>query len=170
VRGRCVRHACPPCGAPLARRDAADAGDTDRGAAQDLTLRLALDGEAERSGWTMALRASAIGVSRDDQRLRYGTSQEEAPLLDLADCTVESRRRGLAVTIGHQPAGSHRFLPNQFRRRGVGARAQVGSALSLGGALLHGRQLAGRTSSPSSICSLWGDGTPRPRGLARCEA
>lgn len=127
----------------LDRRDPPDVEPTDRSAYQDLTLRLAVEGETARDGWTVALQGNAVGVSRAEQRLRFAELEGRAPLLDLADYSVQLRRDRLAFTIGHQSAGTHRFLPNNFGSRGVGGRAQLGSALTFGGALLHGTQLAG---------------------------
>lgn len=127
----------------LDRRDPSDVELADRAALQDHTLRLAVEGDAARDGWTVSLQGNAVGVSRAEQRLRFATLDDRAPALDLADYHVQVRRDRLAFTVGHQSAGTHRFLPNNFGSRGVGGRTQLGSAISLGGALLHGTQLAG---------------------------
>ena len=51
-----------------------DTGADDRGLYQDVTANVGFDGTVARRGWTVKSRANAVGVSQDEQRLRFAAA------------------------------------------------------------------------------------------------
>ncbi len=127
----------------LDRRDPPDVEAFDRRRYQDVTVRIAVEGQAERDGWQLSTNGNAIAVTQEQQRVRFAELQGEAPALDLADYRLHATRPGVEFTIGHQAAGTHRFLLNGFGSRGIGGRASLGPAVAIEGALLNGTHIAG---------------------------
>lgn len=113
-------------------------GGTGRGLYQDITANLGFDGALARQGWKLSSRANAVGVSRDEQRLRFGQLGLDAPAVDLSDYLMELSRGPAALSLGHTSFGANRHLVNGFSSRGVTAGYKVGQTAQLGLAALGG--------------------------------
>ena len=131
-----------------------DPGVEGRGLYQDVTLNLGFDGGFARQGWALKSRANAVGVSRDEQRLRFAEQGLEAPAVDLSDYLMELSRGPATLALGHTSFGGHRHLLNGFSSRGLTAGLKLGPAAQLGLAALNG-------SSPI--------GWSNPLGLSRSD-
>jgi len=122
----------------IAQGHSPEAGDPSRGFYQDLTTNLGLDGAVARRGWSVTSRAHAVGVTRDEQRLRFAQQGLDAPAVDLADYLVELGRGPATLSLGHTSFGANRYLLNGFSSRGITAGVKLGSAAQLGLAGLEG--------------------------------
>ncbi len=110
---------------------------------QDLTFRLGLESALSRSGWELAFRGNALGVTEETQRLRWGERQLDAPALDLADYQVRLARGGARLGLGHLATGANRHLVSGFSSRGLMAGAQLWRGAELEAAVLNGSNVVG---------------------------
>jgi hypothetical protein len=122
----------------IAQGRSPDTGEESRGLYQDVTANLGFDGSAARGGWAVKSRASAVGVSRDEQRLRFGQDGLDAPPVDLSDYLLELGRGPATLSLGHTGFGANRHLVNGFTSRGLTAGLKLGPAAQLGLAALNG--------------------------------
>ena len=122
----------------LAQGRSPDVGEDERGLHQDVTANLGFDGSLARQGWTLRSRASAVGVSRDEQRLRFAERGLDAPAVDLSDYLLELERGPATLTLGHTGFGGNRHLLDAFSSRGLTAGLRLASGAQLGLAALNG--------------------------------
>jgi hypothetical protein len=115
----------------------------ERGFYQDLTANLGFESGLARGGWSFKSRANAVGVSRDEQRLRFGERGLEAPVVDLSDYLLEMNRGPTTLAVGHTSFGANRHLVNGFSSRGVVGGVRMGPAAHLGLAALNGSSQVG---------------------------
>ncbi|HUF35011.1 MAG TPA: hypothetical protein VMN37_03625 [Gemmatimonadales bacterium] len=114
-----------------------------RGTYQDITLNVGFQGAATRPGWILRSQANAVGVSRDEQRLRFGERGLDAPAVDLADYLVQLERGPVQASLGHVTFGSNRHLINGHGSRGASGLVRLGSVATLGLAALNGSSIVG---------------------------
>ncbi len=110
---------------------------------QDITLRIGLETEMTRGKWRLSTAANAVGVSQQEQRLRWSALKEAAPPVDLSDYRMQVARAGTHVALGNLSAGGHRYLLNGFSSRGAAARVELGSRAAIEAALINGTNVVG---------------------------
>jgi hypothetical protein len=76
----------------------------------------------ERDNWSFRTQSNYIGVSRQNEALRFGIRQDRAPKIDLSDYTIQLARGLTSLSFGHLTEGTNRHLINSFASRGVEAR------------------------------------------------
>ncbi len=116
-------------------------GDLDVG--QELTVNFGFEGTAARPGWTVRSRATAVGVTREEQRLRFGERGLDAPAVDLSDYLVELESGPVTAGVGHVGFGESRHLISGFASRGVRGGVGIGRAARLSLAAMNGSSVVG---------------------------
>jgi hypothetical protein len=95
-----------------------------------------------RGGWSLRTQSNFVGVSRQQEALRFGIRQDRAPKIDLSDYIVQLERGPASLSLGHVTEGTNRYLINSFASRGV--EAKVGNArATLSLAALNGSSIVG---------------------------
>lgn len=115
----------------------------DRRTYQDLTLSLGFQGTASRPGWMLRSQANAVGVTREEQRLRFAERGLDAPAVDLSDYLVALERGAVQLELGHVSFGSSRHLVSGVGSRGASGRIRLGSVARLGLAAMNGSSIVG---------------------------
>ncbi len=115
----------------------------DRRTYQDLTLNFGFQGAASRPGWTLRGQANAVGVTREEQRLRFGERGADAPSVDLSDYLLDLDGGPVKASLGHVTFGTSRHLINGQASRGATGLVQFGSVVKLGLAALNGSSIVG---------------------------
>lgn len=116
---------------------------TPRDTFQDLSVRLGLDTTHARNGWVTTSQARMVGVSNQEQALRFGTRGDEAPRLDLGSYQFGVRNRVGSLAVGHGTFGTHRLLLNTFASRGLSGSLQLGPVVDVSLAAVNGSTLVG---------------------------
>ncbi|CAN5870137.1 hypothetical protein BH24GEM1_BH24GEM1_18500 [soil metagenome] len=114
-----------------------------RGFHQDLTASMGFQSAMLRQGWSLETQANAVGVSREEQRLRFNQRGVDAPAFDLSDYLVELGRGPASVALGHTSFGANRHLVSGFSSRGIVGGLRLGPGTQLGLAALNGSSLVG---------------------------
>lgn len=145
---------------------------------QELTLNVGMSGAAARPGWSVRTRAAAVGVTRDEQRLRFGERGADAPAMDLSDYLVELESGPVSAGLGHVSFGGARHLISGFASRGASGAVRVGQTARLSLAALNGSNVVG-WSNPFGLAqsdhrmfagSVALELVPAQPGLVRIEA
>lgn len=116
-------------------------GDFDRG--QELTATMGFAASAVRPGWALRTTANAVGVTLDEQRLRFGERGLDAPAVDLSDYLIAFETGPVAASVGHVSFGASRHLISGFASRGVSGGMRIGEAARVGIAALNGSSVVG---------------------------
>ena len=103
---------------------------------QDVSTSVGERTSHERQGWSIATQSNYVGVTRQEQALRFGTERDDAPRFDLADYLVMLRGTGgTQLAIGNVSLGRNRHLVNAFGSRGLTfTTTRAGATLTLGSA------------------------------------
>jgi hypothetical protein len=103
---------------------------------QDFSVSSGERSSHERRGWSVATQSNYVGVTRQQEALRFGTEGEEAPRFDITDYLVMLRGNGgTQLSLGHVNFGRNRHLVNGFTSRGATfSTTRGGTTLSLGSA------------------------------------
>lgn len=110
---------------------------------QDLNVRAGLDGHYARHGWTTTGQAQVVGVSFQEQALRYGQLQGEAPRVDLGSYRMSVNNGLVSLSAGHTSVGTHRLLLNGFASRGLTGAVRLGPLVDVSLAAVNGSSLVG---------------------------
>lgn len=121
----------------------------DRDTYQDFTFRTGLETRHVRPGLTVRSQLNAVGVTNQQQALRFGLKQDDAPKYDLADYLIKAEAGRAAFSIGHVSAGANRHLINGFASRGIAVETGAGP-FSAKLAALNGSSVVG-WSNPSGL-------------------
>jgi len=113
------------------------------GVHQDLTLSAGLDATLRRGGGEFGAQGLLLGASRTAARLRAAQLDSSAPPVDLASYSLRLTGHGLTVAAGHVGVGSHRYLAQQFRSRGVTAEARFAPGALATVAAVAGSEVVG---------------------------
>ncbi len=116
---------------------------TDRAEYQDVTGQLGGKLNVQRSGWTVQAGANVIGVSYQNEALRFNERAEDAPKVDLADYQLEAQRGTVTAAVGHLSHGRHRHLIDNFGSRGVTVGATVVQGVDVSVATMNGSRIVG---------------------------
>ncbi len=144
---------------------------------QDLAWNGGLSGIARRGGWRAEWQSLVVANARQPLRLRTNQLGAEAPSVDLASYSVQLAHRRGALTAGHVQVGNDRLLANQFRSRGLSARAPLGQRAEVTMASVSGSELVGwddplglaRPSHRLQVASVALEALPKQPGLLRAE-
>lgn len=109
----------------------------------DSTLRLGLRTEHGREGLRITSEVETLGVSRQEQALRFGEEQEDAPQYDLARYRVRLETERFAVEAGHVSVGAQPQLCESFSSRGLIAEWRPTPWLRFGAAGVNGTNIVG---------------------------
>lgn len=115
----------------------------DRAEYQDVTGQLGGMLNVQRSGWTVRAGANVIGVSYQNEALRFNERAEDAPKVDLADYQLEAQRGTVTAAVGHLSHGRHRLLIDNFGSRGVTVGATVIQGVDVSVATMNGSRSVG---------------------------
>ncbi len=122
------------------------AGSPSSSGQDSASLNLHLGGDAQRAGWRLGGSTQFLGVSAQQNALRFAQRGEDAPLFDLSNYTVrmdrtDDPRRFFA--LGHVSYNQHRHLIPGFSSRGAVIGMPIGSAGSATFATMNGTSIAG---------------------------
>lgn len=124
-------------------RPAESAAGVDQNAA---SLNAHLNGELERNGWRVAGRMHTLGVSKQENALRFAQEGEQAPRFDLAEYSLRIERpadtRGF-FELGHIAYNQHRFLVPSFASRGALVGVPLGKHGAATFATMNGSSIVG---------------------------
>ena len=148
----------------------------DRETFQDFVMNAALNTTHARPDFTIETSSNYVGVSRQQEALRFGTQQDAAPRLDLSDYRITARRGTTSLTLGHTSFGGSRHLVNGFSSRGAALTVDRGTTKFTVGAL-NGTPLVGwdhlvgfnRAQHRILGASLGGELVPSRPGMFRLE-
>jgi len=115
----------------------------ERATFQDFSAHAGLQATTTRAGWASAAQINILGVSYRKDAIRFNQEQDAAPLVDLADYTLNAERPGVGLSLGHVSFGTNRHLFDNTSTRGALARVRVGSRTDLALAALHGTPIVG---------------------------
>jgi len=113
---------------------------------QDFSTSVGERSSHERPHWSIETQSNYLGVTRQEQTLRFATEGAEAPRFDLASYLLLLRGTGgTQFGVGNVSLGRNRHLVNGFASRGVTfATARAGATLTLGS--LNGSSIVGFTN------------------------
>lgn len=86
---------------------------------QDLSGQLSVDGEVTRGDFRGTLQMSVLGVSHQENALRFGELQDDAPPVDLSNYLLQFGLGASTLAQGHVSMGSQRHLISGFSSRGA---------------------------------------------------
>ncbi len=115
----------------------------DRAEYQDLTGQFGGMLTVQRSAWTAEAQANVIGVSYQNEALRFNERAEEAPKVDLADYQFGLQRGKVRASVGHLSYGHHRYLMDNFGSRGLTVGATLVDGVDVSVATMNGSRLVG---------------------------
>lgn len=103
----------------LAEGHEPEAAGPARSTYQDLSGQLSLDGEVTRGSFRGTLQMSALGVTHEEDALRFRELEDDAPQVDLSDYQLQLGLGESTLSQGHVSMGSHRHLISNFSSRGA---------------------------------------------------
>lgn len=106
-------------------------------------LQLAFASEHERGNFNLETGANVVGVSKQENALRYGEDGERAPKVDLSDYIVSAKKGRLKLALGHITYGNNPLLLNGLSNRGVNGGYKIMPWLDIGFTQQSGSALAG---------------------------
>ena len=144
---------------------------------QDLTLHTGLQTTHVRSGWTFQTQANFVGVTNEEQALRFRQQQERAPQFDLSDYLLHVEKGIVSASMGHISQGFQRHLMSSFGSRGLSAGLRLGPVGHLSAAMMNGTSVVGwdniagvsRSQHRVALASLGLELLPRRPGVLRLE-
>jgi len=110
---------------------------------RNATGQLDIRGSVARSGWRMQTGLNVVGVTDQQQALRFGTEGEDAPKVDLSRWSLRLDRGKGFVELGHLSYGSSRYLVNGMSSRGIAAGAPLGKWGEVSVAAVNGTSIVG---------------------------
>jgi hypothetical protein len=110
---------------------------------QDLTSHMGFQATLARPGWTLRTQANALGVSQEQQRLRFSQLGLEAPAVDLSDYLVAVESGRVSASVGHVSFGTSRHLASGFASRGATGAVRLHPGVSVGLAAVGGASMVG---------------------------
>lgn len=110
---------------------------------QDFSGQLDVRGEVLHTGWDIAAQGQVVGVSYQNEALRFGELQADAPRIDLAGYNVRLQRRNWRIQAGNVAHGQHRHVSNQFSSRGLEAGLAINGRVDLAVAAMNGTRIVG---------------------------
>ncbi len=110
---------------------------------QDLTAQLGWRTEHVRGNFAIRTNLNVTGVSFQQEALRFGTLQEEAPKVDLAGYGVEIQKGWAKVALGQVSFGTQKHLMSSFGSRGVVLTLSPGKVVSLKVGAMNGSSIVG---------------------------
>lgn len=84
-----------------------------------------------------------MGVSFQQQALRYGEMGDRAPQLDLSSYLLQVDLNKVKVQLGHTSYGTHRYLINSFSSRGVTVAVPLAGRADLSFSAMNGTSIVG---------------------------
>ncbi len=132
--------------------------EPDRRIFQDFSGQLDAQGKFAHSGWSVSTQAQIVGVSYQNEALRFGDLQDDAPKIDLASYNVQVQHGAVGIQLGHVTQGRHRHLITGFGSRGVHAglahrRFDVSVAALNGSRVVGWRNISGLNEPDHRILS-----------------
>lgn len=119
------------------------AQDPDHRIYQDFSGQLGIRGELATPAWRLQASANAVGVSYQNEALRFGELGERAPRVDLTDYLLDARRGPIGLQVGHVVHGHQRHLISGFSSRGTVLSGEWGDHVDLSIAAMNGSQIVG---------------------------
>lgn len=110
---------------------------------QDFTGQFNGQLNLQRPGWTTQAQFNVVGVTYQNEALRFGELQEEAPKVDLSRYLVQVENDQVSVHVGHVAHGRHKMLVNSFGSRGTMAEVNVGERFDFSLAAMNGSRVVG---------------------------
>jgi hypothetical protein len=112
---------------------------------QDLTLNGGEQSTNVKGAWSLRTKSNFIGVTHQQEALRFGTLGTAAPAVDMADYLVQIDRGRSNVSAGTVMFGRNRLLLNNFTSRGLTSLINFGKASVALGAM-NGTPIVGWTN------------------------
>jgi hypothetical protein len=100
--------------------------------------------KVSRRGWSFANKFDLVGVSFQQNALRFGELQNRALKVDLSSYLIEFGKQGLfKANLGHVSFGSNRHLINSFSSRGISVTVPIGKQNEISFAVMNGTSIVG---------------------------
>lgn len=110
---------------------------------QDATAQAGLETEHVRGDFSLTTSVRVLGVTNQDESLRFGEEGEDAPKVDLAGYTVGIGKGAVRLEVGDVSHGSNRYLVDGFASRGLSLRLGLGSRGDVTLAAVNGNAIVG---------------------------
>jgi hypothetical protein len=110
---------------------------------EKLNAQLDFQGVFARGGWTLEPKVNVVGVTVENEAIRFGQLGEEAPQVDLSAYSVGVVRGVGSFQLGSVAFGQHRHLLTGFSSRGLQLRVPLGRTLDVTLAAMNGSQIVG---------------------------
>lgn len=110
---------------------------------QDLTTQLGWRTEHVRGDFAIRTNLNVTGVTFQQEALRFGTLQKEAPKVDLAAYGVELQKGWAKLALGQVSLGTQKHLMNAFASRGLALTLSPGRVVSFAVGGMNGSSIVG---------------------------
>ncbi|MGR3277233.1 hypothetical protein ACSYAD_19200 [Acaryochloris marina NIES-2412] len=120
-----------------------DAQPSDRPVFIDTKLEAGFDLKAKKGIWELNATANFLGVTNQEEALRFDKLGNQAPAFDLSDYIIESTIGPVTLSLGDQCYGNHPLLIDNFCSRGVGLKAQISDRIDVSFATLRSTSIVG---------------------------
>lgn len=120
-----------------------DAQPSDRPVFIDTKLEAGFDLKAKKGIWELNATANFLGVTNQEEALRFDKLGNQAPAFDLSDYIIESTIGPVTLSLGDQCYGNHPLLIDNFCSRGVGLKAQISDHIDISFATLRSTSIVG---------------------------
>lgn len=120
-----------------------DAQPSDRPVFIDTKLEAGFDLKAQKGIWELNATANFLGVTNQEEALRFDKLGNQAPAFDLSDYIIESTIGPVTLSLGDQCYGNHPLLIDNFCSRGVGLKAQISDLIDVSFATLRSTSIVG---------------------------
>ena len=144
---------------------------------QDFGTTLSLQTNHLKDAWSVKSQLHLLGMSRQEETLRFGEKGDQASPVDLADFLVVAAHGGTTLSLGHVSAGGNRLLINNFSSRGLtavfaGARASASVAAQNGTSIVGVDNIVGLSNPDHRVLSatVGVELVPAARGILHVDA
>lgn len=120
-----------------------DAQPSDSPVFIDTKIEAGFDLKAKKGIWELNATANFLGVTNQEEALRFDKLDNQAPSFDLNDYIIESTIGPVTLSLGDQCYGNHPLLIDNFCSRGVGLKAKISEHIDISFATLRSTSIVG---------------------------
>ena len=120
-----------------------DSNHPPRSTFADLTLQGGFRSDVARGSFFSQTQFDVVGTSFRNEALRFAQEKQNAPLVDLANYSMQFQMGKTKVTVGQLSFGSNQFLINNFSSRGISMITRLSTRLDVGLAAMNGTNVVG---------------------------
>lgn len=120
-----------------------NAQPSDRPVFIDTKIEAGFDLKAKKGIWELNATANFLGVTNQEEALRFSELGNQAPSFDLSNYIIESTIGPVTLSLGDQCYGNHPLLIDNFCSRGVGLKAKISDRIDVSFATLRSTSIVG---------------------------